>query len=309
MMINTGMRTDIPAFYSKWLANRIGEGYVLVRNPYFPEQVTRYRLSPDVVDVLVFCTKNPAPMFERMDVLGPFRQFWFVTITPYGKDIEPNVPDWEEAAESFRRLSGQVGSRAMSWRYDPVFVSEKYDLDFHKMMFERMAERLEGTTEQAVISFIDLYDKTRRNFPEARTVSAEERAVLAESFARSGKQHGMTVRGCCEGTGLARYGLDVGGCITKEILERAIGEELAVPKPASLRASCSCVFGNDIGVYNTCRHFCKYCYANYDKKTVLDNQQMHDPSSPFMIGSYREGDRISDAKQKSYRTGQMRLEW
>lgn len=309
MIINTGMRTDIPAFYGEWLTNRIREEFVLVRNPYFPEQVTRYRLTPDIVDVLAFCTKNPAPMFKRMDIVAPFRQFWFVTMTPYGKDIEPNVPDWEEVAESFCKLSGLVGSRAMSWRYDPVFVSGKYDLEFHKAMFDRMAERLEGATEQVVISFIDLYDKTRRNFPEARTVSAEERVALAESFARSGKRHGMTVRGCCEGTKLARYGVDVGGCMTKEILERAIGEELAVPKSAGLREACSCVMGHDIGVYNTCRHFCKYCYANYDRQTVLDNQRLHDPHSPFLIGSFREGDRISDAKQKSWRTGQMRLEW
>ena len=62
MIIQTGMRTDIPAFYSKWFLNRIKEGYVCVRNPYDPKQVTKYSLSPEVVDLIAFCTKNPLPM-------------------------------------------------------------------------------------------------------------------------------------------------------------------------------------------------------------------------------------------------------
>ncbi|MBQ5758572.1 MAG: DUF1848 family protein [Schwartzia sp.] len=55
MIINTGMRTDIPAFYSEWLMNRIRDWYVLVRSPYNTQQVTKYILTPDVVDVLGFC--------------------------------------------------------------------------------------------------------------------------------------------------------------------------------------------------------------------------------------------------------------
>lgn len=119
MIIQTGMRTDIPAFYSEWLCNRIKEGYVLVRNPYNENQVTRYRLSPDVVDLIAFCTKNPAPMLSHMDFLKPYGQYWFVTITPYGRDIEPNVPDKERVIESFQKLSDHVGVNCVGWRYDP----------------------------------------------------------------------------------------------------------------------------------------------------------------------------------------------
>ena len=92
MIINTGMRTDIPAFYSQWFMNRIQAGYVLVRNPYRPDWITRYELSPDVVDCIAFCTKNPEPMLKHLDRLKNYHQYWFVTITPYGRDIEPNVP-------------------------------------------------------------------------------------------------------------------------------------------------------------------------------------------------------------------------
>ena len=69
MIINTGQRTDIPAFYADWFANRLREGFVCVRNPFNPQQVSRYKLDPAVVDVIGFCSKNPEPMFKYMDLL------------------------------------------------------------------------------------------------------------------------------------------------------------------------------------------------------------------------------------------------
>ena len=139
MIIQTGMRTDIPAFYSEWLVNRIKESYVLVRNPYHPEQVTKYRLSPDVVDLIAFCTKNPAPMFSHMDIIKPYGQYWFVTITPYGKEIEPHVPDKETVIEDFKKLSDLVGVNSVGWRYDPILIDEKHTVSWHIEEFEKMA--------------------------------------------------------------------------------------------------------------------------------------------------------------------------
>ena len=124
VIINTGQRTDIPAFYAAWFANRLREGYVCVRNPYNPNQVSRYRLDPSVVDVIGFCTKNPAPMFPYMNLLREYGQYWFVTITPYGRDIEPNVPDKHGLLEDFKKLSKYVGVDGIGWRYDPIFLSQ-----------------------------------------------------------------------------------------------------------------------------------------------------------------------------------------
>lgn len=130
MILQTGMRTDIPAFYAEWFIYRIKEGYVMVRNPYKPSLVTKYIINPDVVDLIAFCTKNPAPMLEHMDVLKPFGQYWFVTITPYGKEIEPNVPDKRKVIQDLKRLSEAVGIDSIGWRYDPIFITEKYSIDF-----------------------------------------------------------------------------------------------------------------------------------------------------------------------------------
>ena len=307
MIINTGQRTDIPAFYSEWFANRLREGFVCVRNPYNPNQVSRYRLDPSVVDAIGFCTKNPAPMFAHMELLRDYGQYWFVTITPYGRDIEPNVPDKHRLLDDFKRLSELVGIHAVGWRYDPIFLSRRYSEDYHLRAFEKMASALEGYTETAVISFIDLYPKVRRNFPEAQEVQKAQRLALGRSIIEIAASHGMTVKPCAEGDELAPYGAECGGCMRISDYEKAIGKRLNAPKRKGARAECACFLSCDIGAYNTCKHLCRYCYANAEPARVLAQSRLHDPKSPFLIGSYRDGDRIHDVPQKSWIDAQTSL--
>lgn len=300
MIINTGQRTDIPAFYSQWFANRLKAGFVLVRNPYNPKSVIRYRLTLDVVDLIGFCTKNPAPMLSYMDLLEPFGQWWYVTITPYGKDIEPNVPDKLKVLESFRQLSKIVGADRMGWRYDPIFISEEWPAERHIKAFEYMARTLEGYTHTAVISFIDLYEKTRKNFPEVQSVPNDEKFRLGKAFVEIASKYGMTVRPCAEGTALARFGADCSGCMTVAMYEKALHKNLIVPRFAPARKECACYLGCDIGAYNTCGHLCRYCYANYDAAIVRHNMKLHDPESPLLIGHLLPDDEIRDAVQESW---------
>lgn len=307
MIINSGQRTDIPAFYSKWFINRIREGYVLVRNPYNPSLVTRYELYPEVVDILSFCSKNPAPMLKYLDELSKYRQFWSVTITPYDKDIEPNVPDKDMVIDAFINISKKVGKSCMSWRYDPILINEKYTLDFHVKAFENMAKRLCGYTDKAVISFIDIYAKTLKNFPQATEVKSEDRDVIGREFSRIAENYGIKIYSCLEGVQLEKYGIDASGCLTKEVLEGAFKERLDVPKTKGARQGCNCLLGNDIGQYNTCPHMCRYCYANYDRKTVMANYNRHIPTSPLLIGELMPGDIVKAAKQFSYISDQLIL--
>lgn len=307
MIINTGQRTDIPAFYARWFANRLKEGFVCVRNPYDQSQVSRYRLDPCVVDVIGFCTKNPEPMFPYMDLLKDYGQYWFVTITPYGRDIEPNVPDKHRILDDFRKLSEIVGVDSIGWRYDPIFISERYSVEYHLRAFEKIACALDGYTRTAVISFIDLYPKVKRNFPEAREVPGEIRLSLGKKIIDIAAEHGMTVKPCAEGDELAEYGADCGGCMRISDYEKAIGRRLIVPKRKGARAACACYLSCDIGAYDTCMHLCRYCYANADPERVRQHSRLHDPLSPFLIGNYCEGDRIHDADQKSWIDPRMSL--
>jgi hypothetical protein len=308
MIINTGQRTDIPAFYAPWLANRLRAGSVCVRNPYNPVQVSRYRLDPSVVDVIAFCTKNPAPMFPYLGLLKDYGQFWFVTITPYGRDIEPNVPDKHRLLDDFRRLSDTVGIHSIGWRYDPIFISERYSAAYHLRAFETMASALDGYTETVVISFIDLYPKVRRNFPQVREVTQEQRLTLGKAMIEIAASHGMTVKPCAEGDELAPYGADCSGCMQIRDYEKAIGMPLHAPKRKDARKECACYLACDIGAYDSCRHFCRYCYANAGPSKVLENSRLHDPDSPFLIGGYRDGDTIHDVPQESWVERQMQIQ-
>ena len=308
MIIQTGNRTDIPAFYSEWFANRLKEGFVLVRNPFNLLSVTRYRLDPSVVDLIVFCSKNPQPMLLEMDLLKPYRQYWFVTITPYGKEIEPNVPEKAEVIRSFRLLSGLVGADCMCWRYDPILIDKKWTMERHIEAFADMCEKLEGSTNTCVISFIDLYEKVKRNFPEVHTVPFETQMALTEVFVRIAARHNMIIRPCAEDRRLAAAGADCSGCMTQKTFEIAIGQNINLPPNPNNRKECSCYITGDIGQYNTCGHLCRYCYANADAGVVRQNMQMHDPRSPLLIGWPRADDQIHEARQVSWIDPQMRLE-
>lgn len=308
MIINTGQRTDIPAFYSKWFMNRIREGYVLVRNPYYPSLVTKFLLNPDVVDVIGFCTKNPRPMFKYLDELKPFGQFWYISITGFDKDIEPNVPSIDQVIEDFKFLSYKVGKNAIALRYTPIIINEKYTLQRHIDTIEYITSKLEGYTSLAVFGFVDIYDKLKRNHPEIIDCDDSLKIIIAKEFLKIANKHHMELRLCSKEKWLSSYGIDVNGCMRLEDYERAIGFSLTQTKKMEARRGyCTCYLSNDIGSYNSCLHLCSYCYANGNPNLVLSNFKKHDDDSPFLIGNISPDDKIRLAKQESWKEIQGKL--
>ena len=201
-----------------------------------------------------------------------------------------------------------MGVNSVGWRYDPILISEEWPVERHIKAFEYMARALQGYTESAVISFIDLYEKTKRNFPEAKTVSLEDRMTLGKAMAEICGRCGITLRPCAEGNELAPFGADCSGCMTAAMYEQAIGQRLKIPSRAPARKACACYLGGDIGAYNSCGHLCRYCYANYDAEVVRANMKAHDPQSPLLIGHVMPGDEIYDAAQESWKDYQLALE-
>ena len=306
MIINTGSRTDIPAFYSRWFLNRIEEGFVCTRNPY-NDDIYRYPLDSKIIDCLCFCTKNPKPLLDNIEKLDDFNQFWFVTITPYGRDVEVNVPSIKKLIKSFKELSETLGINKVSWRYDPIFITEKYSPDFHIDMFEEMASELSEYTNDCTVSFIDLYQKVLRNFPQAKEVSTDERLMIGEEFAKIAEKYHIKMKTCVEGTLLDRFGFDSSGCMTQEVIEKAIGKNLKIPKGKYRIRECDCIFGRDIGAYNTCMHGCRYCYANFSTNLVKRNYRLHDPDSPLLIGEVNDSDAVKEVAEPSYIDYQQKL--
>ena len=238
-------------------------------------------------------------MFENLEKIDKFNQYWHITITPYEKEIEPNVPPINDVLESFKYLSKKLGKENVTLRYDPIFINEKYTLEKHIESFEYIINSLSGYTTEAIISFIDLYEKTKRNFPQAREVTKDERLKIGKEFARIGNENNIRIKTCVEGTELDKFGIDSSGCMTKEVIERAINKNLNIPKQKARNGECYCLLNNDIGEYNTCGHGCLYCYANSNKRLVKRNLKLHDPKSPILIGEIKEDDIIKKIKKKS----------
>lgn len=308
MILNTGSRTDIPAFYYQWFYNRIKQGYVMVRNPVKPEIVYKYMINKDVIDIITFCSKNPGPMLSNLSLLDDYKTFWYITLTGYGKDIEPNIKDKQEVINSIKVLSKYFGKDCIGLRYDPIFINSKYTVAYHLQAFETIVKQLSGYIGLATFSFIDLYEKTKRNFKEVKAVDIDTQRYLAKNLKQICLKYNLDLYSCCEGNYLQEYGINTQGCMSKQVLEKACHIDLKIPtNKVYVRETCNCLLGNDIGEYNTCLHGCKYCYANYDNNIVYNNYKKHDVNSPLLIGNVTSKDKIIEAKQKSFKDIQLRL--
>jgi hypothetical protein len=287
----------------------VKDGTVCVRNPYYPGQVQGYRLEPSLVDSVVFCSKNPQPMLARLGEIAQLRPFFFVTITPYGRDIEPNVPDCHEVAATLVELSSILGSHSVCWRYDPIFLNGDYTAARHVEAFSELCALLEGSVSTCVISFLQPYAQTPRNFPGVGEPTLQERRTLLETMVPVAGARGIEIRTCADYAGTRIDGLGESGCVTREMLRRYTGIEAPALPGGPKRAGCKCDLPTrDIGVYNTCPHGCKYCYANHDMKQVMANYRKHDPESPLLIGTLEKSDRISWTKQESFTPKQLSLD-
>jgi DNA repair photolyase len=302
MILSVSRRTDIPAFYSKWFFKRIAEGYCYVRNPMYPTQVSKVKLTPDVIDCIVFWSKNPQPMLKNLDKLKKYKYYFQITITPYGKDLEPNVPEYQKNIKAFVELSKKIGKEKVIWRYDPIILTDKYDINFHKKKFAEMVEQLAPYTNRCVISFVDLYKKTQRNMSNIKYVefTTEKIREVAAEFSEISKEAGVELQTCSESIDLSDLGITHTKCIDDELIGRIVGQKLHIDKDKNQRIECGCVASVDIGAYNTCKHGCRYCYANFSDKTVANNTAKHDDASPFLIGNGEAGDRVSEKKMVTY---------
>ncbi len=294
MILNISGRTDIVAFYSDWLINRLNEGFVDVRNPFNPKMVSRILL--DDVDLLCFCTKNPTPILNKLKDIDK-KVYFHVTLTPYKKEIEPNVPDKKNVIESIKKLSKIIGKENVIVRYDPVFINDKYNLEYHVKAFDKLCTLLDGYISKIIISFIDDYKNVRRNYNilKYKKLNDNDYETIGLSFSKSAKKHNMVVHTCAEDKNLTEYGFIHDECMSKELAFKLTGKMYKKWK-ARKNVPCQCIEMVDIGVYNSCKHFCKYCYANYDEKQVINNYNNHNPKSSLLIGELEEDDVIKIRK-------------
>jgi len=288
MILNVSGRTDVVAFYSRWFWNRYKEGFFDVRNPFNAKLISRIYFSD--VDLILFCTKNPRPILEYLDKIEKPILF-HITLTPYKKDIEPNVPPKGEVIECIKKISSIIGKENVYVRYDPIFISDKYNVNYHVKAFDRMCKLLNGYIKHIIVSFMDDYKNVRnhKDVLNYNEMTLSDYEIIGKNFAFSAKENNMTVQTCAEERNLIEYGFIKGECLSHELAWRLTGKTFSNWK-ARKGNKCKCVKMVDIGDYNSCKHFCKYCYANYDEKKVQNNFLKHDPNSTILIGNVSDTD-------------------
>lgn len=310
MIISASRRTDIPTYYSDWFLKRIKAGYVYVRNPMNPHQVSQINLSPEVVDGIVFWTKNPTPMLDRLVELNDYMYYFQFTLNSYGVDVEENIPNKSKVViPAFQRLSDSIGPDRVIWRYDPIFLSKVYTVDYHIRYFEELAKRLSPYTRKCTISFLDLYRNTEKNIailaPDKFPV--ERQTQLAKILAEIAHSYGLRIDTCAEEIDLSQYGIEHAKCIDNCLFGQLLQCPLEIKKDKNQRLGCGCAESVDIGAYNTCQNGCKYCYANYSSKAVYMSSKNHDPDSPLLTGEVGADDEIKERKMFSYKTDQIQF--
>lgn len=311
MIISASRRTDIPTYYSEWFFNRIKAGYVLVRNPMNAHQISKISLNPDVVDGIVFWTKNPIPMLDKLNLLKDYMYYFQFTLNAYGHDVETGIPlKNNRIVPSFQKLSDLIGPDRVIWRYDPIFLNEKYTIEYHIRYFEELAKRISPYTKKCTISFLDFYRNTEKNIAglSIQKFEPEVQELLAKNLCEIAYSYGLKMDTCAEGIDLQKFGIEHARCIDDQLFSKLLNCPLKVEKDKNQRIDCGCIESLDIGAYNTCKNGCRYCYANYSIKTVGTNIGNHNPQSPLLIGEIGPEDKITERKMHSCKVNQIEFD-
>lgn len=301
MILSASRRTDIPCFYSEWFMRRINDGFALYRNPMNYSALYRVALTPDIVDCIVFWTKDAQNMLGQLQTLDSigYNYYFQFTITPYGHELEPALRPKNEIEDCFIELSKRIGRHRVVWRYDPIILNRDIDVNFHKREFARMCEKLAPYTDTVVVSFVDMYAKLKTDL--IRPQSDSEVLELAAFIGETASSCGIKARSCCESYELSPFGIEHGACIDRDRIEKICGRRLKLASDKNQRPSCGCCESVDIGAYDTCLNGCVYCYANRSAASPEKRYALYDPQSPILCAALCGDEIITDRKLKSAR--------
>jgi hypothetical protein len=269
-IISASRRTDIPAFYGKWLMNRIHAGFAGYINPFNGKKYI-VSLKKDDVSAIALWSKNFSPFINNAISLRNegYPLFFNYTITGLPEIFEPCCPQKNESIESIKKISSSFSPDHINWRYDPVLITEITDIHYHTDKFTKLCADLSGFIKRCYISFPTIYgkvEKSFKHFTEKTSIkilflSIQEKIELAEKLAVIAENYGIQIYSCrsdyLEGDKIKK-----GHCIDGEIISTISGRVISKLRPRPTRKECGCTESTDIGIYEICPHGCIYCYAN-----------------------------------------------
>jgi len=272
--------------------------------------ISRVSLDPAVIDCIVFWSKNPAPMLDKLGKLKDYNYYFQFTLNPYGEEIERNLPALGKRIDTFKRLADKIGREKVVWRYDPVFINEKYTVGFHQEKFAEMAYELREHTDLCMLGFVDCYRHIRDAVERfhIKPIAKEEAEAMAVLFREAVSRYRVKLNTCTVKMDLSGLGIPGGVCVDDRLVERIAGYSIKVRKDKNQRPDCRCVESIDIGTYETCMNGCIYCYAIRGNDAIVrSNLKRHDKNSPLLIGHVNEEDTIKERQMKSLRCRQIPL--
>lgn len=297
IIISASRATDIPAFYSDWFFRRLEKGYIRWRNPFSGQDSY---VSFVNTRFIVFWSKNPSPLLPYLPMLedrgiGYYIQFTLNNYEPDG--LEPNVPPLAQRIDTFRRLVDTLGSGGVVWRFDPLILTDKINIDTLLEKIAHIADALVGHAEKLVFSFADIntYKKVSRNlrlsginYREWDEESMREFALRLSTLNRDNWNFRLAT--CAERIDLSEYGIEHNRCIDLELISRLAPHDAILQNflynaktDTGQRKACGCILSKDIGAYNTCPHGCLYCYANTSPTSAFLNYKKHLANSNLTI--------------------------
>ncbi len=263
MIISASRRTDIPNYYCDYFFKAIKNRQITVKNPMNARQIKTVSLAPEDVDGIVFWTKNPQPMTGRIGELEDYSYYFQFTLNGYGEKIEKNIPDKKEIIAVFKKLADKIGPEKVIWRYDPILLSNEFNISYHLKNFEEISSSLEGFCNKCFFSFIDIYKKIKKTaiVMGINDVNENDRLILAEQISAIAASKRMSVTACCEEAVQCITDINKSGCINAGLLSKISGKPIPDKKDKNQRKGCLCSASIDIGSYRTCHNGCIYCYA------------------------------------------------
>lgn len=233
------------------------------------------------------------PYLHHLDHQG-YHYYFHYTLNDYPKLIEPRLPDVRLRIETFQRLSEQLGSTKVVWRYDPIVISQQTTVDYHLECFNRLAGKLNGYTDQVIISLLQVYPKIQGRLQQLETVSGLKVTDIRDECYRNdlkrlitglvgiARENKLEINSCAEVLNIEEYGIKPGSCVDGERIEAILGRRISVRRDRSQRPHCRCLQAVDMGTYDMCQLYCCYCYANRSEQAVIRKTARYNPEAPVL---------------------------
>lgn len=275
-IISVSRRTDIPAFYYKWLQEALHNEMVSVANPMFPSNKNIVKLNPEIIHSIVLWSKNFKNVLDNPGLLDNYNLFFQYTITNFSKFLEPYVPDYDNTLKTLDGLLKKYKPEQFNIRFDPIIISTKGERNptpnnpeqARLNAFEQLCKDLKSLGMdncRVTTSYLSLYGHVGNNIEKSgldiTPLDMYGQIEFMKKMVEIGDKYNRTLYTCSCPILEKVPGTKKSSCIDGKLLESVFGGKCTSAKDSGQRDECGCSNSTDIGGYLPCGHKCKYCYG------------------------------------------------